>query len=124
MIDGLDEISQKDRQPLLKGFLQMSLLCPELKVMISSREEADISSLLNSRAIMLRIGHSNADDIDLYFTQQTEEWLDTLEIDDDTYTSLQRILSSVPSKAEGQKALPLMVDPWLTNQECFSMPNL
>ncbi|CAD6594213.1 MAG: hypothetical protein ASARMPREDX12_008428 [Alectoria sarmentosa] len=101
VLDGLDEISEKERHILLKGFLQMSNHCPELKVMVSSREETDISSLLRSRALSLRIDLRNSQDIKLYFNTRVEEWLDTLEIDDDTYSSLKSLLQGVPQKAEG-----------------------
>ena len=61
VIDGLDEITEKERPVLLQGFLQMSNLCPELKVMISSRDETDISGLLRTRALSLRIGLRNSE---------------------------------------------------------------
>ena len=61
VLDGLDEISEKERPILLNGFLQMSNQCPELKVMISSREESDISGLLHTRALSLRIGLRNSE---------------------------------------------------------------
>ena len=61
VLDGLDEISEKERPTLLKCFLQMSYQCPELKVMISSREESDISGLLRTRALSLRIGLRNSE---------------------------------------------------------------
>ena len=61
VLDGLDEISEKERPTLLNGFLQMSYQCPELKVMISSREESDISDLLRTRALSLRIGLRNSE---------------------------------------------------------------
>ena len=61
VLDGIDEISEKERPILLKGFLQMSYQCPELKVMISSREESDISGLLRTRALSLRIGLRNSE---------------------------------------------------------------
>ena len=61
VLDGLDEICERERPILLKGFLQMTYQCPELKVMISSREESDISGLLRTRAIPLRIGLRNSE---------------------------------------------------------------
>lgn len=101
VLDGLDEISEKERHILLNGFLQMSNLCPELKVMVSSREEIDISGLLRSRALSLRIGLRNSKDIELYFNTRVEEWLNTLEIDDATYSSLTSLLQGVPERAKG-----------------------
>ena len=101
VLDGLDEISEIERDILLKGFLQMSNQCPDLKIMISSREEIDRSSLLRSRALSLRIGLRNSEDIELYFITKAEEWLNTLDLDEDMYYQLTSLLQEVPKKAEG-----------------------
>ena len=101
VLDGLDEISEKERHVLLNGFLQMSNQCPELKVMVSSREEVDISGLLRARAISLRIDLRNSKDIELFFNTRAEECLNTLEIDDATYFSLKDLFQGVPEKAKG-----------------------
>lgn len=101
VLDGLDEISEKERDILLKGFLQMSNHCPELKIVVSSREETDISRLLRLRALSLRIGLRNSEDIELYFNTKAEEWLNTLDLDEATYHSLTSLLQGVPEKAEG-----------------------
>lgn len=102
VLDGLDEISEKERELLLKGFLQMSYQCPELKVMVSSREETDIFNVLRSRALSVRIGLKNSEDIELYFSTRAEEWLDSLPgIDDVTYSLLKSLLQGVPEKAKG-----------------------
>ena len=123
VLDGLDEISETERRALLKGFLQMSNQCPDLKVLVSSREETDISSLLLSRAVSLRIGTRNSEDIDLYFNTRAEDWLATLEIDDTTYSLLKTTLQGVPEKAKGTKVHGFY-GALLTNKECSSMPNL
>ncbi len=123
VLDGLDEISEKERHILLKGFLQMSNQCPELKVMVSSREETDISGLLRSRALSLRIGLRNSEDIELYFNAKADDWLDSLEIDDATYSSLKALLQGVPEKAEGT-IMSLCMERLLTDQGCFFTPNL
>ena len=101
VLDGLDEIAEKERHTLLKGFLQMSNQCPDLRIMVSSRDETDISGLLRSRALSLRIGLRNSEDIELYFNTKVEEWLNTLDIDDTTYSWLKTLLQGVPEKADG-----------------------
>ena len=108
VIDGLDEIAEKERQFLLKGLLQVSNQCPELKVLISSREEKDISTSLHLKALSLQIRQKNAEDIQKYFDYRVKEWLDSLDIDDDTYLSLENLVQSIPGKAEGQE-VPNMV---------------
>ena len=55
VIDGLDEIAEKERQFLLKRLLQISNQCPDLKVLISSREDKDISTALHLKALSLPI---------------------------------------------------------------------
>ena len=101
VLDGLDEISEKERQVVLLGFLKMSAQCPDLKVMVSSRDENDISNLLQSKALALRIGLRNTKDIETYFNERTGDWLDTLEINDMTRSYLQDLMQDVPSRAEG-----------------------
>ena len=103
VIDGLDEIAEKERQFLLKRLLQISNQCPELKVLISSREDKDISTALHLKALSLPIRQNNAEDIKTYFDYRVKDWLDSLDIEDDTYLSLENLVQSIPSKAEGQK---------------------
>ena len=102
VIDGLDEIAEKEREFLLKRLLQISNQSPELKVLISSRDEKDISALLNLKVLSLPIRQKNAEDIQKYFDYRVKEWLDSLDIEDNDYFDLERLVQSIPSKAEGQ----------------------
>ena len=108
VIDGLDEIAEKERQFLLKRLLQVSNQCPELKVLISSREDKDISTALHLKALSLPIRQNNAEDIKTYFDYRVKEWLDSLDIEDDIYLSLENLVQSIPSKAEGQEVPDLV----------------
>ena len=112
VLDGLDEIPEAERQALLKGFIHMTNQCPDLKVMVSSREETDICNILYLKAISLRIGLKNAEDIELYFIDRAERWLDTLDIDDAAYSDIKSRLNSVPKKAEGNRLInkALLID--------------
>lgn len=108
VIDGLDEIAEKERQYLLKQLLQVSNQCPELKVLISSREEKDISTSLHLKALSLQIRRKNAEDIKKYFDYKVKDWLDSLDIEDDTCLSLENLVQSIPRKAEGQEVPDLV----------------
>ena len=110
VIDGLDEIAEKERQFLLKRLLQVSNQCPELKVLISSREDKDISTALHLKALSLPIRQNNAEDIKTFFDCRVKDWLDSLDIEDDTYLYLETLVQSIPSKAEGQKVPNLVSD--------------
>ena len=102
VIDGLDAIAEKEREFILRRLLQISNQCPELKVLISSRDEKDISALLNLKALSLPIRQKNAEDIQKYFDYRVKEWLDSLKLEDNDYFDLERLVQSIPSKAEGQ----------------------
>ena len=71
-------------------------------MLISSREEKDISTLLYLKALSLPIRLKNAEDIQKYFDYRVKEWLDSLNIEDDVYFNLEKLVRSIPSKAEGQ----------------------
>lgn len=108
VIDGLDEMAERERQFLLKRLLQVSNQCPELKVLISSREDKDISTALHLKALSLPIRQNNAEDIKTYFDYRVKDWLDSLDIEDDTYLSLKDLVQRIPSKAEGPE-VPYLV---------------
>ena len=109
VIDGLDEIAEKERQFLLKRLLQVSNQCLELKVLISSREDKDISTALHLKALSLPIRQNNAEDIKTYFDFRVKAWLDSLDIEDDTYSYLEDLVQIIPSKAEGQEVPDLVL---------------
>ena len=108
VIDGLDEMAEKERQFLLKRLLQVSNQCPELKVLISSREDKDISTALHLKALSLPIRQNNAEDIKIYFDYRVKDWLDSLDIEDETHLSLENLVQGIPSKAEGPE-VPYLV---------------
>ena len=101
VLDGVDEISGEDRQSLLRGFIHMTNQCSDMKVMVSSRDEVDISDVLHLKAISLRIGLKNSQDIEKYWNDNVERWLSTFNIDDAICSDLRDRLQHVPRKAEG-----------------------
>ena len=104
VIDGLDEIPEKERQLLLKSLLKIADNCSERKILISSRQEQDISRALNLKALSLQIGLKNSEDIRKYFDYTVRDWLDSLDINDRTNFELENLLQSIPGKAEGETA--------------------
>ncbi|KAH0543142.1 hypothetical protein FGG08_002487 [Glutinoglossum americanum] len=101
IIDGLDEIDPIERQGLLKLLQELLCNCPNLKVSVSSRPEADISRLLKRDAKRLAIGNKNAQDIVLYVEREAEKFLGELDIDADTAHEIRELLQEIPWKAEG-----------------------
>ncbi|KAL2044992.1 hypothetical protein N7G274_002767 [Stereocaulon virgatum] len=72
-----------------------------MKVIVSSRDEVDISNILHLKAISLRIRLKNSQDIEKYWNDNAERWLSTFDIDDAICSDLRDRLEHVPKEAEG-----------------------
>jgi ATP/maltotriose-dependent transcriptional regulator MalT len=101
IIDGLDEILEKERKAALNCFIEITKKCSNFKVMISSREESDISHILRSRAILLKIGSKNSRDISRYCDNQISAWLDNLDVDERTSKELTALAKGVTNNSKG-----------------------
>ncbi len=104
VMDGIDEINDRERQILLKTLLELFKSSPNLKVLISSREETDISRLLKPEVRPVRLDHYNLDDIKTYVDHRTNTWLVELNADKSTSSEIRKLVEPIASKAEGKQA--------------------
>ncbi|KAI1103967.1 hypothetical protein F4804DRAFT_211097 [Jackrogersella minutella] len=75
VLDGLDELDELSRKHLLSSVLQINGNCPETKLLVSSREERDISLQLSSKATALRVDLKNSEDINSFIQGECESLL-------------------------------------------------
>ena len=75
IVDGLDEIEETERQFLLRTLLEVHRDCEDMKLLISSRAEDDITRLLQNEIEPVRVDKKNVEDIRTYVQQRTDEWL-------------------------------------------------
>jgi len=119
VVDGLDEIPEKDRQGILLELVEISKQCPALKVMISSREETDITRLLQSRAISVGIGMRNKEDIALYCKKEVSLWLDGLDLEDEVYEEISGLIHCVTDNSNGLASMKTLWITLLTSKGMF-----
>lgn len=105
IIDGLDELEEPSWKRLLSDILQLHENCPETKLLISSREERDISIRLREKATLLRVDHRNLEDIDSFVQLECQTLL--LEMaaqgaDNLTCHKVKEALSTIAENAEGE----------------------
>lgn len=104
VIDGLDEIKQSERMPLLKALMELCNASSGAKLLISSREEFDISRLLRQKAKVLAVELRNTSDIALYVQSMVENLLD--KINPDLSSALQSkvrtLVKPISTKSEGR----------------------
>lgn len=65
-IDGLDEITQIERLRLLRTLLEILQAKSNVKILISSRPEDDISNLISEETEPIRVHECNSHDIETY----------------------------------------------------------
>ncbi|KAL2672527.1 hypothetical protein Neosp_013239 [[Neocosmospora] mangrovei] len=66
IIDGLDEMEECERQILLHRLTELSKECKDLRLLISSRSEDDISRRLEGKASTIRVNDRNSGSMFLY----------------------------------------------------------
>ena len=102
IVDGLDEIEETERQFLLRTLLEVHRDCEDMKLLISSRAEDDITRLLQNEIEPVRVDKKNVEDIRTYVQQRTDEWLASSGFDVETSTETRRLLVPLASKANGE----------------------
>src|SRR5271168_591788 len=102
IVDGLDEIEETERQFLLRALLEVHRDCEDMKLLISSRAEDDITRLLQNEIEPVRVDKKNVEDIRTYVQHRTDEWLASSGFDVETSTEARRLLVPLVSKANGE----------------------
>jgi hypothetical protein len=104
----------------LKELVEISKKSPELKVMISGREETDIANWLSSRAILVRVGMNNSADIPLHREKEISSWLDMLDIDEKVYKEISILTRSVTDNADDSRIPGFLTKLWFRPRKgCF-----
>ncbi|KAI1120580.1 hypothetical protein F5Y10DRAFT_272930 [Nemania abortiva] len=104
VVDGLDELEERPRQPVLEALIKIVEKSKAARVLISSREERDIVKKLEGRAISLRVDRNNAEDVQLYADSELQSWLSDLkdlQADDDMLATAKESVAHVVQASEG-----------------------
>ena len=105
IVDGLDEITVRERSSILNNLLQLYHECPNLRLLVSSRGEYDILKLLKPCVQMIRVHNENSQDIQAYVNKRTDEWLSRLDLDDDDMHDLKDLLEPIAKRSKGDYPL-------------------
>jgi hypothetical protein len=101
VIDGMDEIDEVERAKLLRQLLDLSKICVETKILISSRPEADIATILAPESTPL----GPVDDRDaitqFYVTERIKEWFHERKFLPEEEVEITGLLFSVVTTANG-----------------------
>ena len=98
VVDGVDEVADVERSFLLKSLMRLE----NLKLLISSRAEYDITLFLASQCERIKVHESNAQDISEYVAYRTNNWLSGLEADPDIISELRHHTKDIALKSKGK----------------------
>ncbi|KAJ4193958.1 hypothetical protein NW767_010198 [Fusarium falciforme] len=113
IIDGLDEMEECERQILLHRLTELSKECKDLRLLISSRSEDDISRRLEDKATTIRVDDRNSGSIQIYVDRRFEDWMASRQFNPATKKELLQFISPLSAKANGKSPFvssnPMMI---------------
>lgn len=101
VIDGVDEIDEIEQAKLLRHLLDLSKNCEETRILISSRPEAGLATVLDSASTTIRVDNKNAGSIQAFVTWRSQEWFQTRDFLPDAKDEVERLLAPLAANAKG-----------------------
>lgn len=101
VIDGIDEISIDERQRLIPELLELVEVCEGLRIVLSSRPEADLVHKLENAAVSIRLHDHNEESISAYIRQRSHIMFEKLWVPIPEQAEIQRLLLPLGSRAKG-----------------------
>lgn len=106
VIDGLDEMDRSERQILLQRLDELTKACSELRLLICSQSEADISRVLERKAAGIQVNKRNSGSIQAYINTRSDNWISNRRFDSKLGLELRELLSPLSAKADGECSTP------------------
>lgn len=79
VVDGLDELDEKLRGRFARDILALLESCPQLRLLVSSRDETDLRKEFTcKRALQLRVQEHNSSDVKQYVQTECDKLVDSL----------------------------------------------
>jgi len=100
VIDGVDEIREGERDRLVSELLRQVAVCKRLRLILSSRPEADLIRLLRKKTV-IHIHDRNEDSIKNYVENRCQSFFSERRVLPAIRTEILKLLSPLPSRAKG-----------------------
>lgn len=101
VIDGVDEISISERSRMMTELLGLVKSCEGLRVIFSSRPEADLMRTLEKTTVAMQVNDHNEENIQCYVEESTERMLKDRKILRRDRNEIKRLLAPIARRAEG-----------------------
>lgn len=101
VIDGIDEISEAERGRLVIELLRLTEECETLKVIFSSRPEADLMRLLGDTAVEVNVHDQNEGNLQNYINERTQYIFRARKVYPNAQAAIKKLLEPLVSRAKG-----------------------
>lgn len=101
VIDGLDEFEEFERGLLLRQVLKVTRECDNARVLISSRPEDNIESLLRNTSTSLHAETRNKSSIRVFFKSRFNEWLEGRTFSTAELEEMTALMDDIAGQAQG-----------------------
>ncbi|KAI0432735.1 hypothetical protein F5Y09DRAFT_300802 [Xylaria sp. FL1042] len=101
IVDGLDEVDEPERRILLQRLDEMVCASNNLKILICSRPEDDITQTLSKKSKSLRVDHRNTASIQSFVDHKILEWMAYQDFTQQTMSEVNSLLSPLAARANG-----------------------
>ena len=101
IVDGVDEIDETERGILLSRLLDLSNDCEGAKILVSSRPEADITTIFKAKSEIIRVDSKNAGSIQAFVTRRSREWFLSRNFLPQVQVEIEGLLAPLASNAKG-----------------------
>lgn len=101
VIDGVDEISKVERGRMIKEFLGLVKSCESLRIILSSRPEADLKRALEDVAVILQVHDHNEQSIECYVNEATQRMFRDRRVLQRDQHEIKKLLAPLARRAEG-----------------------
>lgn len=101
VIDGVDEISQSERGRMVTELLVLLKSCAGLRVILSSRPEADLIRALEGTTVAMQVHDHNEENIERYVEESTQRMFKDRRILRRDQNEIKQLLAPVARRAKG-----------------------
>lgn len=101
VVDGVDEISKSERGRMITEILGLVKSCDGLRVIFSSRPEADLMRTLGDTTIAIQVHDHNEQNIECYVKESTQKMFKDRGILRRDHDEIKRLLAPIPRRAKG-----------------------
>lgn len=101
VIDGVDEISKSERGRIVLELLGLVKSCDGLRVIFSSRPEADLTRALDNTTVVIQIHDHNEQNIEWYVKESTQKMFKDRGILRRDHDEIKKLLALIARRAKG-----------------------